>query len=68
MAKEMTAHDQVDDLLFILAVCLFIFGACVSFPSCAHADCKGLTPEIQKAYDKLKSEGFNVTCEQGRTI
>ena len=31
-------HKVVDDLLFILAVCLFILGACFSFPSCAHAE------------------------------
>ena len=31
-------HDMVDDILWIITIGLFFFGACVSFQGCAHAD------------------------------
>lgn len=27
--------------------------------------CAGLSPELQKAYNQLKKDGFNVSCREG---
>ena len=54
-------------LYYIAVICciLYLMRGCEQ-PS--WADCKGLTPRLQKAYDQLKKDGFDVSCEQGRKI
>lgn len=45
---------------FIVSVCLVFVLGVVCF-----ADCSGLTPQLQKAYDQLKKDGFDVSCREG---
>ena len=50
----------------MVAFCMLLAGLML-VASCkvAHADCRGLSPELQKAYQELKQDGFNVSCRKG---
>lgn len=50
----------------MVGFCMLLAGLMlVSSCKIAHADCKGLSPELQKAYKQLKNDGFDVSCRKG---
>jgi hypothetical protein len=50
----------------MVGFCMLLAGIMlISSCKIAHADCKGLSPELQKAYDQLKNQGFDVSCREG---
>lgn len=58
---DTTKHN---DLGLLVAVCIILGIMLFGFAWASHADCSGASPEIQKAYQQLKAEGFNVSCRK----
>jgi hypothetical protein len=65
MPETLQERPSIVHNAIMVGFCMLL-GGLLLICSCkvAHADCSGLTPELQKAYDQLKGQGFDVSCRK----